>query len=302
MKVDPRCIPCILAAAYRMAAMVAEDRAGRLELMRLASMELGRRISPESTSCRLSGLVFEALSRACRVEDPYRRLKAEDDRVALELARNLERLLSKAETPYRRFRLAVEYSVAANAVDYGVLMGGFMYRGDLGAQLRAFKDKGLALDEVDLLYEYASRGGSVLYLLDNCGEIVFDTLLMRELKGMGCGVTAVVKERPCLNDATVREALEIGLDKVVDRLISTGSNTCGLGVHELDRELEAALKESDLIICKGQANYEELSEIEGLLKGVIAYLLVVKCELIARELGVGEVGGAVVKCVRRRPL
>ncbi|MGC8849010.1 MAG: damage-control phosphatase ARMT1 family protein, partial [Candidatus Bathyarchaeia archaeon] len=297
MRVDPRCVPCILASAYRIALMVADDRVGRLELMRLASMELGRRLSPEITSCRLSGLMFEALSRACGVDDPYMRLKAEDNRAALKLVGDVEEMLSRAGTSYQRFRLAVEYSVAANAADYGVFMGSFTYGGDLGAQLRMFRDKGLALDEIDLFYDYASRGGSTLYLLDNCGEIVFDILLIKELKRLGCRVTAVVKERPCLNDVTVREALEVGLDKAADRLISTGSNTCGLGVHGMDLEFERALKESDLIVCKGQANYEDLSEIEGMLKAVIVYLLVVKCELIARVLGVEEVGGAVVKCV-----
>jgi hypothetical protein len=300
VKVDPQCIPCILAAAYRAAATVTDDRVRRLELLRVASAEVGRILNPEVTSCHLTGLVLEALSRACGVEDPYRRLKDENNEAALRIVRDVEGLISGAETSYRRFRLAVEYSVAANAADYGVFMGGFIYRGDLEDQLRRFKGKGLALDEVDRFYGYASRGGDALYLLDNCGEMVFDTLLIRELKRLGCRVTAVVKEKPCLNDATIREALSIGLDEVADRLISTGSGTCGLGLYDMGSELAEALKESDLIICKGQANYEDLSEIEDALNGVIVYLLVVKCELIARELGVEGVGDSVVKCVARR--
>ncbi|MEM2123040.1 MAG: ARMT1-like domain-containing protein [Candidatus Bathyarchaeia archaeon] len=299
MKVDPQCIPCILAAAYRVASTVTDDRIGRLDLMRVASLEVGRSLNPEVTSCHLSGRVLDALSRACRVEDPYRRLKDENNEAALRVVKNVERLVSEADNPYRRFRLAVEYSVAANAADYGIFMGGFIYKGDLEAQLRMFKEKGLALDEIDRFYGYAVRGGSILYLLDNCGEMVFDALLMRELKRLGCRVTAVAKDKPCLNDATIREAIEVGLNKVADKLISTGSDTCGLGLQDMSLELAGALKESDLIICKGQANYEDLSEMEDTLKGVIVYLLVVKCELIARELGVENVGDAVVKCISR---
>jgi uncharacterized protein with ATP-grasp and redox domains len=299
MKADPQCIPCILAAVYRAAATVTDDRVRRLELMRIASMEIGRKLNPEATPRHLTGLVLEALNRVCQIKDPYRRLKDESNEAALRMIRGVERLVSGAETPYHRFRLAVEYSVAANAADYSVFMGGFIYGGDLEAQLRMFKEKALALDEIDCFYNYASRGGDVLYLLDNCGEMVFDTILIRELKRLGCKVTAVVKDKPFLNDATIREALRIGLDEVADRLISTGSGTCGLGLYDMGSELAEALKESDLIICKGQANYEDLSEIEDALNGVIVYLLVVKCELIARELGVEGVGDLVVKCVAR---
>lgn len=297
MKVNPQCIPCILAAAYRVATTVSRDRIKRLRLMQLASMEIGRGLNPEVSPCQLSGQVLEALKKASGVEDPYRKLKIENDRAALKLLKNVERRISEVGNLYHRFRLATEYSVAANAADYGVFMGDFTYSGDLEEQLDKFLKKGLALDEIDLFYSYASQGGKLLYLLDNCGEMVFDSLLMRILKEMGCKVTAVVKGKPCLNDATLPEALEIGLDEIADMLISTGETTCGLGLQNMSSELERALKGSDLIISKGQANYEDLSEIEESLNGVIVYLLVAKCKLIAQDLGVDEVGASIVKCV-----
>lgn len=297
MKVDPQCVPCILAAAYRVAITVSHDRIERLWLMQIASMEIGRGLNPRVSPCQLSGQVLEALNKASGVGDPYRRLKVENNEAALKLLKNVERKVSEANSPYHRFRLAAEYSVAANAADYGVFMGDFTYSGDLEEQLDRFLEKGLALDEIDLFYDYASRGGSLLYLLDNCGEIVFDSLLIRILKEMGCKVTAVVKGRPCLNDATMLEALEVGLDGIADLLISTGEGTCGLGLPDMSSELKRALKESDLIVSKGQANYEDLSEIEGTLNGVIVYLLVAKCRLIARDLGVDEIGASIAKCI-----
>ncbi|MFZ3382512.1 MAG: ARMT1-like domain-containing protein, partial [Candidatus Methanoperedens sp.] len=124
--------------------------------------------------------------------------------------------------------------------------------------------------------------GDVVYLADNCGEIVFDTLLLEEIKKLGGRITLVVRGAPILNDVTMKEVKELGIDKMVDRVLTTGSNAIGLCLQEAPPELVEAFGKASLIISKGMANYETMSEYDF---RPIAYLLKTKCDSVAEAMG-----------------
>ena len=126
---------------------------------------------------------------------------------------------------------------------------------------------------------------NVLLFTDNCGEIVFDKILCRELKKFNPEVSLclVVKGEAVLSDATMEEAVELGFDEVVDKILTTGCFAVGVNFNALPSNLEHALNRADLIICKGMANYESFSETEY---KPIAFLLRTKCTAIATSMNI----------------
>jgi uncharacterized protein with ATP-grasp and redox domains len=119
----------------------------------------------------------------------------------------------------------------------------------------------------------------ILYLCDNAGEIVFDRLLIEVLPSEK--ITAVVRGTPVINDATLEDARATGLTEVV-RVMDNGSDAPGTLLETCSPAFRDCFAAADLIIAKGQGNFETLSETRGKR---IFFLLKVKCPLIARDIG-----------------
>ena len=154
----------------------------------------------------------------------------------------------------------------------------------------------LQIDNTLKLMSRVSESKRILYLLDNAGEIVFDKFLMQMIKEKySVKIFAAVKSAPVLNDATLEDAEQIGLGEVAE-VITTGNDHIGINLDESSEEFLQRLYEADLIIAKGQGNYESITEFEHLLSKPIVYVLRAKCILVAESLGV-QLYGNVVKAV-----
>ncbi len=123
---------------------------------------------------------------------------------------------------------------------------------------------------------------NVVYLADNCGEILIDTLVFEMIRKMGGKITLVVRGAPILNDVTMEEIEQFGIEDHVDRILTTGSNAIGVCFDEAPEELKEALDNASLIISKGMANYETLSEENY---RPIVYMLKVKCDPVGEDIG-----------------
>jgi hypothetical protein len=205
--------------------------------------------------------------------DPFADLKAKGNAESIRVCRNVRKNLLI-------FRDHVLAAVIGNTFDYGV-------KGhNVTDNFPDFFDRefagGLTLDDTDRIAPLCSR---VVYLSDNCGEIVFDRLLIQYLKARGSHITLAVKSRPLLNDATIEDARMLGLDRIVDLLTTNGPDAeIGITIKRVPRDLADALARCTLIIAKGMANFESLSEQKGLPP--VAYLMAAKCRPIADEIGV----------------
>jgi hypothetical protein len=120
--------------------------------------------------------------------------------------------------------------------------------------------KDLVIDDIDKAYELAKKANSVLYLADNAGEIVFDSLLVEQLKNMGLKVTYVVKGGPVINDATMVDVEVSSIDKLADEVITTGCDAVGLQKKELSAEFLRVYDEAELVFAKGMGYAETLTE------------------------------------------
>lgn len=241
----------------------------------LAGIEVLRKYLVDGApATHLSTKIHREAYRVLGDSDPYREKKQQSNEVAKKLLPLARDFVSEKDS----FRRAVLASIVGNSFDFGVL--GFDADKEIAkdAMLGQF-ERGLDVDDSERM---KSLLGNVVYLADNCGEIVFDTLLFEEIRKLGGKITLVVRGAPILNDVTMKEVMELGLDRKVDRVLTTGSNAIGLCLKEAPSELVEALGNASLIISKGMANYETMSEYDF---KPIAYLLKTKCESVAEAMG-----------------
>jgi len=279
VKIHPRCIDCLLERVRYESALSTGDPEKVREVVetcrsRIAPYRQGIHAAPAVAS-EIHHLAYTLLADP----DPYRELKERSHAEAMAACREVRGDL-------RTFRDVVLAAILANTYDYGIAV--HQVTGDFPAFFRSRFPLGLYRDDTDRIGNLARR---VVYFTDNAGEIVFDTLLLRSLKRRGARVTLAVKGAPILNDATLEDARRLRLDREVDLLTTTGSGDIGVTWERMPAELAGALADATLVIAKGMANYESLTEYSSQLPPV-AYLMTVKCETVAESIG-APVGAAV---------
>jgi uncharacterized protein with ATP-grasp and redox domains len=214
--------------------------------------------------------IHQIVRREMDGRDPYRPAKEASTRQALALYPHLKRLVAAADDP---LEVAVRLSIAGNIIDLGMAR-----EYDLEGTIERVLTQPFGIDAYATFRTALSRAGWILYLADNAGETVFDRVLIESLNRP---VTYVVKGGPVLNDATRQDALEAGLAPLTT-LVDNGSDAPGTIIDLCSAEFRRLLAQAELIIAKGQANYETLSRA----KAPIFFLLQAKCPVIARDLGV----------------
>lgn len=252
------------------------------DAVKAAAEVLGSRMDPEVDSVKISSEVHWRAYRAIRSEDPYFELKCRADAVAEPYERQLEEMVEVSDEP---LRTAIMGAVAGNVMDFG--SGASIDDPDLFSEV--YDDivaQGLGLDDVGRLEDLLSEVPGVVYMFDNCGESRLDMVLMRLLRGMGKRVVGVVRGAPILNDVTMEDAKRVGIDRVADRLLSTGKFYVGIDWDDFPQDLQEEIEGCGLIIAKGMANFEATSGRS--IPVPVVHILRSKCAPVARALGVPQ--------------
>lgn len=210
--------------------------------------------------------------------DPYLNQKKEGNEIALSLMPKVREILSEDNS----LETYVKIAIVGNILDFGT----FHLDTDFESMIFEGLEKELKINKIDEFEEALRKYDSVLYLVDNTGEIVFDKLLLEKIKEYDVDIIVAVKERPILNDACMEEALEVGLDEVAT-LITTGSDSVGVVESMISDEFKEVLLNSPFVISKGMGNFEGLSEMNFDGQDVFV-LLCTKCPAISKELGIEE--------------
>ncbi|AKG92233.1 hypothetical protein GAH_00415 [Geoglobus ahangari] len=276
MRMSAKCPACLLNRIYQECRMVSDDeeKIGRIieRAMEMILEEFRRREVNAIASTRVHRMVYRMLDN----DDPYRELKRRANEETARILPLARRYVERGD----RFRNAVVASIIGNSFDYGVLgheVNDSNFREYFEREFR----RGLAIDDVDEIRHLCR--GRVVYLADNAGEIVLDRLLVEEIKRLEGRVSFVVRGRPVLSDATIEDARFAGIDEVADEILTNGQGAIGIIEEELPEDTRERMESADIIISKGMANYECLSE--GSFDS-IAFLLKAKCEPVARDVGV----------------
>ena len=277
MKTYLDCIPCFFQQALlsSKAAGIDDDVTKRV-LDRLAM--LVPEIPLDSTPPETGRMVYKILREVSGVENPFKEWKDASMQKAFELYPSLKEKVAASADP---LKTAVHIAIAGNIIDFATNP-----EFELEREIEGILQRDPTINHYQAFKDHLKDAASVLYLADNAGETVFDKIL---IETMGKTVIYAVRDKPVINDATVEDALTSGLDTVAT-VISSGSDAPGTILKRCSEEFLAHYKEADIIISKGQGNFESLSAEQG----PIFFFLMAKCPLIAKDLGV-EQGDIIIK-------
>lgn len=236
------------------------------------------------TPPEIARAVYGIVKKATGVADPYRRMKKQSNLLALRVYPALKRSVSSCEEPLRR---AVALAIAGNIIDYGVRNSL-----DIREELRkiAYSEKPL-IGEVNTPFIHyrdflaaVNNARKILYIGDNAGETVFDRILIEELGGVDGHrkITFAVRESPIINDALINDAYESGIHRSA-AVVSSGSDAPGTILSLCSKEFQRMYRTADMIISKGQGNFETLSDE----KKPIFFMLTAKCAVVSQYIGCG---------------
>ena len=286
MRIDVECVPCFARQAVSAARRCTDDPAVHWEVMRRVSA-LVPGITDGSCPPEFAEGVYDLIAELTGVDDPFAMAKREANDLAMAVVDELGDGLGGFPDP---LLAAVKLAIAGNSMDLGIVSE----FGDVGDHARRVMETDLAIDDYEMLRSRLVTARDVLVIGDNTGEVVFDRLLMEQMRRVnGCRYTYMVRGRPVINDVTRQDAIDVGIDSVAD-IADTGSGMPGLVLSACSDEARKRFDSADLVVSKGQGNYESLSDAPR----EVFFLLLVKCDVVSREMGV-PVGSAVVK--RRLP-
>jgi len=265
------CIPCFARQALEAARFVTDDVAVHEQLLRnvlhsVAEMDLAQ--CPPVVAQR----VHHHLRQLTGVDDPYRAVKDRFNRMAMDMLPELSTRVRQAAEP---LGTALRLAIAGNVIDLGV--NGGLTEDEIRQAVADAMEESFLLD-LDGFRKAVQAANDILYLADNAGEIVFDRLLIEQLPTER--VTVAVRGGPILNDATMIDAETVGLCDLVE-VIDNGSDASGTILADCSESFRERFTTADLIIAKGQGNFETLSDEAA----NIYFLFKAKCPVIADHVG-----------------
>lgn len=281
MKTYLECIPCFMKQTLQAGRLMHLDDASikaLLDTVGAGIQEISLDASPPDMARRLQKLINERIGDT----DPYHELKQESNTKALEYYQSMHDHVQQSAD---RLKTALQVAIAGNIIDYGAI-----HDLDISHELKTLLDEELLQleqqESPNFCYEQfredLSRAGNLLYVGDNAGEIVFDKILISTIRELypDLRITFATRGRPILNDCLVEDALQIGIDELAE-VVSSGSDAPGMIIDRCSEEFMELFRAADLVISKGQGNFEALSHV----KAPIYFLLIAKCPVVARELG-----------------
>ena len=277
MKVEAECAGCIISRAVAELTEATTNPAIRframVELLRL----LSREFKPTAVPADLGTKRDRLIKRVTGNNDPYERSKKTSNEKALKLLPYARKMVEDGYTQQDRLKRACLCAIVGNIMEFDIPGHKFAF----GSLRKLFREAGkdLVIDDTSKTYELVKKANTILYLTDNAGEIVFDTLLVEQLKNMGLTVIVGVKGEPVINDATLKDAEVSGMSKIADRIITTGTDAVGLALKEVSNEFLDVYDSVDMVFAKGMGYAETLTEHK--LKKPHVLLFRTKCNCVA---------------------
>jgi len=286
MKTYLDCIPCFFKQALDTARLAGASVGTQKKILDALSREI-LKFKLESSPPEMGRILYGLVRKITGKADPFKEIKRESNKFALGL---YPRLKAKVRKSKDRLLTAVELAIAGNVIDYGVKNSL-----DIGKEIdKLFAEENrLIRRENKAAFDYSSfkqalkKTKRILYLADNAGEVVFDKILIEELKNKE--IIFVVRDAPIINDALVEDAIICGIHKYA-RIVSSGCDAPGVILDLCSPEFLKMYRDAEFIISKGQGNFEALAGE----KAPIFFLFKAKCPVLTKYLGC-KLGDVILK-------
>jgi len=281
MKTYYECLPCFVNQTLDAVRQFSDDGNKNNQVLRKVLHEMSKMDFNESPP-QMGQLIHRIIRHYLGDGDPYRLIKKSCNRFGLKLYPEFKKRIVQSCNP---FETAVRLAIGGNIIDYGVISN--LDDSSVYDTIESSLKEQLSSDDIKEFESAVKRATDILYLGDNTGEIVFDRLLIEQL--LPRKVTFAVRGSPVINDVTIADARETGMTDIVE-VIDNGSDAPGTILEDCSEAFRKRFENADLIIAKGQGNYESLSDIEK----NIFFVLMAKCPVIARNIGC-DVGELILK-------
>lgn len=273
MKMNEKCLPCLVSQVIKTANICHIDDKEKLYkkvFLYLSQLDFNK------TNPEIIGDTFKLLKEQTYNNDPYKEIRDDYNQLFLRKENEFEQDINHS------FIKAIQYAIIGNIIDFSPL------HNDIQSKLECFNkidSYSLEIDHSQQLLDDIKNAEILLYLGDNCGEIVLDKLLIKEIKRISPQLRIYFSTRgyPVANDNIEEDAYTVGIDKYAD-IINNGDSSLGTVLYKTSQAFRYIYEKADVIIAKGQANYESLSDEDK----NIYYLLMVKCDVISQYIGVKQ--------------
>ncbi len=284
IRLEPGCVRCILEK------QLDKYPADAAPQEQLAYMQAVLKVLADADQTMGAPVIVRAINtvqkRMFGMERDFSEIKAHYNDIMLSQADEIAARLEAAEDP---LKLGLQYAMTGNYIDFGAVRS--VSEDKLKELLDAAVSQPVDEREYRALREDLLHAGKVVYILDNCGEIVLDKLLMQVIRRLNprAEVTALVRGMPVVNDATMEDARQVGLEHVAV-VIGNGNDIGGTCLEELSDEALAVVRGADVILAKGQGNFETLTGC-GLN---VYYVFLCKCAAFAQRFAVPVYTGILI--------
>ncbi len=274
------CIPCFVRQVLDSVRMTTDDEQIQEKVLREA-LYLGSKMDLSQSPPAMAQKIHRFIREITGVKDPYLEVKNRFNKLGLQMYPELKQQVETSADP---LETAVRLAIAGNIIDFGV--NSVVEQSQVEKAIAESLTEPLDMEAMEEFRDATSQAEDILYLGDNAGEIVFDRLLIEQLPYEK--ITFAVKGGPILNDATIEDAQVVGLTDIVN-VIDNGSDAPGTILESCSEAFRRRFDKSDLIIAKGQGNFETLCDVDKNL----FFMLRPKCVVLARHLGC-EIGSLVL--------
>lgn len=283
MRLKPDCIICNLNIIFRTLKIINKDENFLIENMKKVIGGISK-VNKKLFPPELGEIVYKIVINSTNVKDPYKDIKRKQNNLILNNYFNLRQTILNTKDPLFE---AVKFAVIGNVIDLGI-----NEVVDFEEDIKNSFKKRIVINDYNLFERDLKLSKRILYIGDNSGEIVFDKLLISLIKEIypDIDITFACRSEPIINDVLIKDALQVGIDEYA-KVISSGMSLPGTILKYVNNEFIEELKRSDLVIAKGQGNFEGLEE-EKMEK--IYFLLKAKCNVVADYLGC-RVGDLIIK-------
>lgn len=277
MKRNDRCLPCLVNQMIKVADMVNATNKEQLYHQVFAYLS---QVDFEKTNPEMIGDTFALIKAHIGNDDPYQDVRNDYNQLFLKEFDHFDQLIHASHDPFYE---AIRYAIVGNIIDFNP-----MHNHDMEDIMKYFDhmhEQTLVIDKTQELKKDLLYAKTLLYLGDNCGEICLDKLLIKEIHRLNpqLHIYFAVRGVPVVNDSIAEDAYRVGMDEYAT-VIENGDQSLGTVLSRTSQEFQDIYQQADVIISKGQANYECLSEENH----NIYFLLMSKCEVIAEDIGVPQ--------------
>lgn len=286
MRASAECIYCIINKTYELFCKYVKDEEERF----MFTKELLKEISSypdDMTAPYLNSKVMKRLKEKVNINDLYIEEKELYNNKMLSIEEDVMDVINSSDD---KLLSALKYAMVGNFIDFGAMKN--VDDNILNKIIDTALKQDIDVSTYNIFKSEILRAEKLCYILDNTGEVVFDKLFIKIIKELnrGIGIDIIVRGEPVINDVTYEDAINVGIDNF-GKVIENGTDIPGTDLREINEKTRKSIFESDLVIAKGQGNFETLCGM-----GIdIYYIFLCKCDIFVRRFAIQKYRGIFTK-------